>query len=1186
MMINTPIKFPTPKPFSRAVCLLLATILILGFSTSTLAEPIPVNKIDRTTPVDFQKEIFPFLKRNCLSCHNQQDADADLILESPKTIAKGSESGEVIDLADPELSLLVRVAAHVEKPYMPPKKNKVDAVNLTPEQLGLLQLWIKQGAGGEMKKTEIKKPTWQEIPKSFKAVYALALSNDAQYLAAGRRNEIYIYHLPSQKLITKLNDPAFAKINRTGAHRDMIQSLAFNNNGTMLASGGYRSIKLWEINPNPTHWITPPLDPKGLTASALSSDGITLAVAGPTGTIHLINAKTGEIFSTFPAQNNSPVTALTFSGKGVHLVAGYEDKHIRVWHLVDGKIAHQIATPTPLRALAPITGEADIAAGGTDGVIRLYQTPSATAEPLKLIRELKAHTKPIRTLTPIDAGKGLLSGADDNTARQWNTAANEPLRTFQFSSPVSAIAITADMKRIALAGDKAQITIYNADDAKPLINMAGDGILAQREQYLKQKVQFVANDLNYWKDVQLKGELAQKNQAAQLVKISSEKEAALKNVTDKQTAVQAATTNKQKADQTLATTKNNLNQTKAEVANLQNKLKQLQTQLAAAKTMRDQAQTALKTTTDTLAKYDAQLKKHQAELTTTQQAHRASQTNLKNTQDRVTTLIKEVETARTTLAGLQKAFNEAMTAQAAAQAAVDQATKDNAPDLPEKQKQLEQATATLNQRKAELAAAQTNLTKTETELKTQTEEQTKLTTQLKQTEEKLKAQQAKLAESQKAYEATKANQTKADAELKQRTAAYQKIEAEQKTTNETLAVKNKAVTDLTNGLKAADAAVKQAAKAIQDAQKALAAANNQRQQAELKLMQTMAVSRNVLNETQDKLDQRLAVERRVTRLQDELNQLTAELTRSHQTITHLQFTKDQQHLISTSKSGIINTWFAPTGQPVTHIKHDTPLTSATLIADNAIIATNAKGQTVSYPILPAWQLKSRIEGTERNKPRISDRVLSLDFHPDGEWLLMSGGTPSQRGELKIFSVHDGTLVRDIVTEHLDTINTARFSPDGTMIATGGSDKVAATYDTLTGNRIKLYEGHTNYVLGVGWAKHNRMLATAGADHVLKLWDVKSGNQIRSVGGYNKQITNVEFVGYSESFIAAAGDTQIKQIQPDGKVIRGFGGAGDFIHSLTISGNGNLVAAGTQDGIIRVWQVADGKLLYEFKDPAQ
>src|SRR5688572_27154835 len=101
-------------------------------------QPILIAETKRSDAVDFEREILPMLKNNCLACHNQTKAKADLILETPQTILKGGESGPAVIPGKSVESLLFKVAAHLGEPPMPPRENKVAADNLSPEQLGLL----------------------------------------------------------------------------------------------------------------------------------------------------------------------------------------------------------------------------------------------------------------------------------------------------------------------------------------------------------------------------------------------------------------------------------------------------------------------------------------------------------------------------------------------------------------------------------------------------------------------------------------------------------------------------------------------------------------------------------------------------------------------------------------------------------------------------------------------------------------------------------------------------------------------------------------------------------------------------------------------------------------------------------------------------------------------------------------
>src|SRR3954469_15605828 len=129
------------------LCILLL-IAICAFAEESKLEPIAIADLKRAKPIDFGAEIIPVFQKNCLACHNAKDAKADLVLETPVTILKGGETGPAVVPGKSAESLLLKVAAHQSKPLMPPKNNKVDAKPLTPAELGLVKLWIDQGATG------------------------------------------------------------------------------------------------------------------------------------------------------------------------------------------------------------------------------------------------------------------------------------------------------------------------------------------------------------------------------------------------------------------------------------------------------------------------------------------------------------------------------------------------------------------------------------------------------------------------------------------------------------------------------------------------------------------------------------------------------------------------------------------------------------------------------------------------------------------------------------------------------------------------------------------------------------------------------------------------------------------------------------------------------------------------------
>src|ERR1700727_2184297 len=90
------------------------TYLVLSGIALAAKAPIPIVEPNRTTPVDFDQEIRPFLSDNCLSCHCQTTTKGGLNLETPELMLKGGDTGAAITPQKGGESLIVQAAAHLD----------------------------------------------------------------------------------------------------------------------------------------------------------------------------------------------------------------------------------------------------------------------------------------------------------------------------------------------------------------------------------------------------------------------------------------------------------------------------------------------------------------------------------------------------------------------------------------------------------------------------------------------------------------------------------------------------------------------------------------------------------------------------------------------------------------------------------------------------------------------------------------------------------------------------------------------------------------------------------------------------------------------------------------------------------------------------------------------------------------
>ncbi len=427
--------------------------------------PIPIAAINRSDTIDFELEILPILRRSCLACHSSSDANGSLVLETPATILKGGDNGPAVVAKNGAGSLLLKVAAHQMEPLMPPLDNDVGAKTLTTQELGLIKAWIDQGATGTVQGV-ISPKNWRPLPRGVNPIYATAVSRDGQFAAAGRANQIFIYHVPTGQFVTKLTDPALLAASadsRPGvAHQDLVQSLTFNQAGDMLASGGFRTIKLWR-RPSDVRQLEL-TTPDAVTAVTASPDGTLVATASADNVIRLWDRKTGQASLTLTG-HSAAVRAIVFLPDGLRLASASADKTIRFWNLADGTSAGRVDTSSEISDLTLLAGGSRMASAHLDNFARYWIVPPGPAETLAEVSEKSTvvTVSPDRQFLATANAAGLIRVVDVDCGQlldvSWKAHAGA----------VAALSFSAEGGRLASAGADGVVRVWQIESGEPVM---------------------------------------------------------------------------------------------------------------------------------------------------------------------------------------------------------------------------------------------------------------------------------------------------------------------------------------------------------------------------------------------------------------------------------------------------------------------------------------------------------------------------------------------------------------------------------------------------------------------------------------------------------------------------------------------------------------------------------------------
>lgn len=234
--------------------------------------------------------------------------------------------------------------------------------------------------------------------------------------------------------------------------------------------------------------------------------------------------------------------------------------------------------------------------------------------------------------------------------------------------------------------------------------------------------------------------------------------------------------------------------------------------------------------------------------------------------------------------------------------------------------------------------------------------------------------------------------------------------------------------------------------------------------------------------------------------------------------------------------------------------------------------------TVTDESLRAWSTSLAWSAPVDLGP-LSDRVTALSFSADGKLLAAGGGPPTGTGEIVLFDLETKKAVRSIAEPHSDAVLGLAFSPDGKLLASCSADKFVRVHEVATGKRMKSFEGHTHHVLAVAWKPDGKEIASASADNTVKIWNVDTGDQIRTIAGHGKQVTGLSWLPMGNVILTSSADKIARWINPSsGAIARKFTGAGDYLHTVTSTKDGRVLAAAGQDGKIHIWDGASAKAL--------
>lgn len=287
-----------------------------------------------------------------------------------------------------------------------------------------------------------------------------------------------------------------------------------------------------------------------------------------------------------------------------------------------------------------------------------------------------------------------------------------------------------------------------------------------------------------------------------------------------------------------------------------------------------------------------------------------------------------------------------------------------------------------------------------------------------------------------------------------------------------------------------------------------------------------------------------------------------------QGVQAVAFSPDGKRLTSTCQDRSIRIWDATTDTRAMVLRDNSAVVREVVVtSDNQqILGLCADGALVAWDVRTGKVLDRHILTRGAAFP------ARVAFSPDGRWCAVTINSD----KVQIWDVVRGTPVCSPL-EHGNEVFCLAFSPDGSVLATGGGkDRTVRIWDVATGHLRTDLGKHSREIRSLQFLSDGGRLGVVTWEGAVTVWNL---NEIAIAGSYSEtrhKVMAIAPAADGQSFILGGADGEVVAWNPaDQSEVSLVRRSGDNLMAVRVSPDGRRVAVAVDSTTVKIWDPNTG-----------